>query len=305
VVPIDLCDAVGGFSALLRRVIGEDIELEVQRPVERLVVDADATQLEQVLLNLATNARQAMPAGGKLTIGLRRTTFDEALAARHPGAKAGDYAELAVSDNGVGMAPQTLARAFEPFFTTKPGGTGLGLAVVHGIVLQHRGLVDIQSRPHEGTRFSVFLPLAPSTGEQAGEAAPRRAPQLQGGSETVLVAEDEPSLRKMLVTTLRELGYSVIEAGDGEEAARAFEAARGTVDLAILDVVMPKLGGVEACARMRAIAPSLKVVFTTGYAPETAQVSEIVTREGHALLSKPFSLDVLARRVRDVLDGRA
>jgi PAS domain S-box-containing protein len=304
VVPLDLGEAVDGFTALLRRVIGEDVEFEVQRPAERLVVDADSTQLEQVLLNLATNARQAMPSGGKLTIQLRRTFFDEALASRHAGASVGDHVELTVRDNGVGMDPQTLARASEPFFTTKPGGTGLGLAVVHGVVHQHRGLLDVESSPGEGTRVSIFFPLSTSPRGPAEEPKWQRAPQPQGGSETVLVAEDEPSLRRMLAITLGELGYSVIAAGDGQEAARAFEAAPDAVDLAILDVVMPKLGGVEAYARMRAIAPSLKVIFTTGYAPESAQVSEIVTRGRHALLSKPFSLDVFATKVREILDGR-
>ena len=204
------------------------------------------------------------------------------------------------------MDAHTQTRAFEPFFTTKADGTGLGLAMVHGIVHQHRGFVHVESQVGQGTTLQRLS--AHRAGGARGE--PRRArrkmsPVVQGGSETVLVAEDEPSLRKMLASSLGELGYSVIAAADGEQAARAFEAARGAVGLAILDVVMPKLGGVEAYARMRAVCPSLKVIFTTGYAPESARVGDLAAREGHAILSKPFSLDALGRKVREILDARA
>ncbi len=304
-VALDLGETVSEFLSLLRRVIGEDVELEVQRTGETLVVQADATQLEQVLLNLATNARQAMPSGGKVVIKLDRARFDEADVARHRWASVGEYAELTVTDSGMGMDPDTQTRAFEPFFTTKADGTGLGLAMVHGIVHQHRGFAHVESQVGRGTSVSVFLPLASVALPEKREERREDAPLVKGGHETVLVAEDEPSLRKMLAISLGELGYSVIATADGEQAARAVEAARGAVGLAILDVVMPKLGGVEAYARMRAVAPSLRVIFTTGYAPESARVSDLAAREGHAILNKPFSLDALGRKVREVLDARA
>jgi two-component system cell cycle sensor histidine kinase/response regulator CckA len=302
--PLDLGETVEEFIGLLRRIIGENVELEVLGAGEPLTVSADASQLEQVLLNLATNARQAMPAGGRFTVRLGTARFDEAYAAQHPWARPGDYAELTVMDTGVGMDTRTQARALEPFFTTRSEGTGLGLAVVHGIVHQHRGLLRVESQPGAGTRVSVFLPIAPGARPGPPERPVRDEAPVRGGSETVLLAEDEPALRKMLERTLTGLGYRVILARDGEEAARAFEAAHHEIALAILDVVMPKASGVEAYARMRAIAPSLRVIFTTGHAPESAAVSEILSSGGHALLSKPFSLEHLGRTVRETLDAR-
>jgi len=302
--PLDLGQTVEEFLGLLRRIIGEDVELDVVGAGEPLVVSADASQLEQILLNLATNARQAMPSGGRFTIRLGRARFDEAYAAKHPWASRGDYAELTVTDTGVGMDAKTQARALEPFFTTKREGTGLGLAVVHGIVHQHRGLLHVESQPGAGTRVSVFLPIALEARPEPPERRPRSGTDVRGGQETLLLAEDEPALREMLASTLAGLGYRVIVARDGEEAARALEGARDEVALAILDVVMPRLGGVQAYLRMRAVSPSLSVVFMTGHAPESAQVSEIVSSGRHALLAKPFGLDELGRTVREALDAQ-
>ena len=297
---LDLGATIGEFVPLLRRVIREDIELVVRRPPQPLAVMADALQLEQVLLNLCTNARQAMPSGGRIVIDLRHSRFDARRVSREPWASIGDYAEVRVVDTGVGMDEATRARIFEPFFSTRSEGTGLGLAMVHGIVHQHRGFLHVESRPGEGTTVRVLLPLA----KAAERDEPRRVSHtpMPGAGETILLAEDEPALRRLLASTLVELGYEVVVAENGEEAVRTFEARRGRIALAILDVVMPILGGLQACKRMRELEPGVKVIFMTGYAPESAQMSEFLTGGGHALLTKPFTLKELGRKVRDTLD---
>ena len=288
---LDVGEMVDDFLQLLRRVIGEDVELVIARSPEPLIVSADPSQLEQVLLNLCTNARQAMPGGGRITLETRRARFDEADVQREPWAAVGDET--------------TRARVFEPFFTTKPDGTGLGMAMVHGIVHQHRGLVHVESRPGGGTTVHVYLPIAAEAVDAVRDEKPSNGVLVRGGRETLLVAEDEPPLRGLLALTLSELGYDVITASDGEEAARTFAGRRGRISLAILDVVMPHLGGVQAYERMRALDPSLKVIFITGYAPQHAQVSRILENGGNALLHKPFALKDLGHKVRETLDGRA
>ncbi len=298
--PLDLGETIEEFLPLLRRVISEDFELVVREPEEPLAVLADALQLEQVLLNLCTNARQAMLSGGKIILELRRSTFDAARVAREPWAAIGDYAELRVVDSGIGMDEATRARIFEPFFSTKSEGTGLGLAMVHGIVHQHRGFVQVESRPGEGTTVRVLLPIA--EGVEVAERKRTSAAPTPGSGETILLAEDEPALRRLLASTLVELGYEVIVAENGEEAVRAFEARRDPIALAVLDVVMPRLGGLQACQRLRALDPRLKVIFMTGYAPDSSQVSEFVAGGLYALLTKPFTLKELGRKVRDTLD---
>ncbi len=301
--PLDLGETIEEFLPLLRRVISEDIELAVHRPEEPLIVLADALQLEQVLLNLCTNARQAMPAGGRIVLELHRSTFDARRVAREPWASTGDYAEVRVVDTGIGMDEATRTRIFEPFFTTKKEGTGLGLAMVHGIVHQHRGFLHVDSRPGGGTTVRVLLPLG--EGATVGVRKPLGGALARGDGEIILLAEDEPALRRLLARTLVELGYEVVAVENGEEALLAFEGRRGEIALAILDVVMPKLGGVQACKDMRVLEPGLKVLFMTGHAPESAQVSEFVTGGGHALLSKPFTLQELGRKVRETLDEPA
>jgi PAS domain S-box-containing protein len=309
---LDLGEALDDFVPLLRRAIGEDVDLVVRRADEPLVVSADASQLEQVLLNLCTNARQALPSGGSITIETMRTRFEAGDVAQAPWATPGHWAEVRVTDDGAGMDSETRERVFEPFFTTKTEGTGLGLAMVHGIVHQHRGLVHVDSRRGEGTTVRVCLPIL--AGASVQPPAPVEAPRTtaRGGGETVLVAEDEPALRGLLAQTLSDLGYDVVTAADGEKAEAAFAARGGKIALAILDVVMPRLGGVQAYERMAAVDPALKVVFMTGYAPGNGNgeghthtaVGDIVARGGHALLMKPFDLDELGRAVRETLDAR-
>jgi CheY-like chemotaxis protein len=198
------------------------------------------------------------------------------------------------------MDEATRARIFEPFFSTRSDGTGLGLAMVHGIVHQHRGFLHVESRPAKGTTVRVLLPLAKDAARDEQKRAVRTP--LPGAGETILLAEDEPALRRLLASTLVELGYEVVVAENGEEAVRAFEARRGRIALAILDIVMPIVGGLQACKRMRGLEPGLKVIFMTGYAPESAQMSEFLAGGGHALLTKPFTLKELGRKVRDTLD---
>ena len=300
---VDLRDAIEEFLPILRRIVGEDVGLVMARAPERLVVDADVSQLEQVLLNLCTNARQATPAGGEVRVETHLTRMDATKILREPWARAGDYAEVRVIDTGCGMDGKTRERMFEPFFTTKSDGTGLGLAIVHGIVHQHQGLLHVESNPGRGTTIRALFPLA---GRRAAEAATNReatGPARRGG-ETILVAEDEPALRRIVATTLTDLGYEVVAVQDGDEAIRVFESRQGRpIAMALLDVIMPIVGGVRAYERMRALDPSLKVIFMTGYAPESAQVSAIAAHGGHAVLTKPFSIHELGRRVRATLDA--
>ena len=298
--PLELNQALVEVTRLLQRVVGEDVALEFRASASPLVVRADPSQLEQVLLNLCTNARQAMPRGGRLVIETRRAGFDDAFVERNPWARVGEFAELRVTDSGEGMDEPTRRHIFEPFFTTKKEGTGLGLAVVHGIVQQHEGFLDVESTPGAGTSMHVYLPLTrekalAEVARSEGADVPRR------GHELVLVAEDERPLRNLLLLSLEELGYEVLTAADGEEATRVFEANRSRIDLVILDVVMPRLGGPEALARMRVIEPSLRAILTTGHAPDTAFLSELAEAGALTILPKPFALDELGRKVGEML----
>ncbi|MBK7585110.1 MAG: PAS domain S-box protein [Myxococcales bacterium] len=298
---LDLSVVTREFSAMLTRIVGEDVTLAVEAPAEALPVLADRTQLEQIILNLATNARQAMPNGGKLRISTCELVVDAAYIAQHPWASPGHVAELCVMDSGVGMDASTLARSFEPFFTTKRDGTGLGLAVVHGIVKQHSGAIGVESVSGQGTTVRVQFPLATTRAPQV-TLPPRRA--ASRGTERLLVAEDEPLLRLSAERSLSRLGYRVISTGDGEEAVDAFERTPDDFDLVVLDVVMPRLGGREALDRMRSRRPNLKVLFVTGYAPESTGISEALTDPELDLLRKPFTSSELAERVRAVLERR-
>ncbi|HEX3343087.1 MAG TPA: PAS domain S-box protein, partial [Polyangiaceae bacterium] len=241
--PVDVGAQVEDFTRMIQRIVGEDVELVVVRARETVAVRADPTQLEQVLLNLCTNARQAMPEGGKLVLESRAVDLDDAFAEKHPWSRAGAFAEITVSDSGVGMDAATMAHIYEPFFTTKRDGTGLGLATVYGIVQQHGGFLDVESTPGGGTTFRVFLPRttdrAHATSRHDGERAP--VPHELRGKEVVLVAEDEPSLRALVTITLTDLGYHVIASRDGAEAVREFERHAAEIGLVVLDVVMPRL----------------------------------------------------------------
>jgi len=288
-VPLDLNAIVTELLTILRRLIEESIEIVFDPAQDLPSVLADAAQIEQVVLNLCLNARDAMPEGGRLTLS---TAVEEAHGER--------WVALAVADTGVGMSADVREHAFEPFFTTKaPGrGTGLGLATVYGVVEQHGGTVRLHSEPGHGARFEVLLPASSDPAVSRTSAQPGAAPR---GVETILVAEDEAGVRTAVTGLLEEAGYRVLLASDGEEAVRLFELHRGEVALALLDVVMPRLGGPAAARRMRELQADLPLVFTSGhgYAPE--QASEGLS--GAMRLDKPYVLDTLLRIVRQALDA--
>jgi two-component system cell cycle sensor histidine kinase/response regulator CckA len=300
---LDLGGAVTDFARMIRRVVGEDVDLRVEQIGPSIVVRADPVQLEQVLMNLCMNARQAMPTGGALHIGTRAVDLDDAFVARNAWARAGAFAEIAVRDVGVGMEAQTLSRAFEPFFTTKAEGTGLGLSTVYGIAKQHEGFVRAESSPGAGTTVSVYLPrmVDATTTPTAPESSPE--PDTLRGSELVLVAEDEPALRSLFETTLVELGYRVVTARDGVEAVEAFGRYADEIAVAVLDVVMPRFDAREAYERMRRVRPDLKVIFATGYAPASTRIAELIGSRDIVLLQKPLSPLALVASIRKMIDA--
>jgi PAS domain S-box-containing protein len=299
---LDLNAVVSDTEKMLRRMIGEDVRLATSPAPGLWLVKADPGQVEQVLLNLAVNARDAMPTGGRLTIETRNVELDAGYAAGHPGAHPGPHVLLAVSDTGCGMTDEVKARIFEPFFTTKgPGkGTGLGLATVYGIVTQSGGHVGVYSEAGVGTTFKVYLPRAegPVGGSKvrAGALAPPR------GAETVLLVEDDPGVRALSRHILAGCGYTVLEAGDGDEAARAAVRHAGLVHLLVTDVVMPGGGGRAVADRLLERCPGLKVLYVSGYTDD-AVVRHGVLHESVNFLQKPFTPAALAWKVREVLDG--
>jgi CheY-like chemotaxis protein len=299
---LDLNAVVADTEKMLCRVIGEDVRLSTAPAPGLWPVRADPGQVEQVLLNLAVNARDAMPTGGRLTIETRNVELDEEYARTHPGARPGPHALLAVSDTGCGMTDEVKARIFEPFFTTKgPGkGTGLGLATVYGIVTQSGGHVGVYSEVGVGTTFRVYLPRAdgPASGSKskAGALAPPR------GTETVLLVEDDPGVRALTRHILAGCGYAVLEAGDGDEAARAAARHAGPIHLLVTDVVMPGRGGRAVAERLLERHPGLKVLYVSGYTDD-AVVRHGVLHEVVNFLQKPFTPAALAHKVREVLDG--
>jgi two-component system cell cycle sensor histidine kinase/response regulator CckA len=287
--------------SLLRSVIGERIRIDLDLAQDLAPVWGDPGQIEQVLMNLCLNARDAMPQGGQLLIETRNAEVGEDYQRAHPYAVPGRYVLLRVADTGTGMDAATLEHIFEPFFTTKEmgRGTGLGLATVYGIVKQHKGFIDVDSAPGQGTAFRVYLP--PGRGAPAVQNK-HDPPSIRRGSETILVAEDNEALRDAVKEILESLGYRAVLAADGEEAVRVFEENPASIDIVFLDVVMPHLNGPEAYARMSLLKPGLPVVFTTGYASE-ANLIAIPSQDKCAVLQKPYGSQYLAQTLREVLDG--
>jgi len=298
--PLRLNDVVRKSLNFLARLIGEDIELKTVLNKDGPIVLADSGQIEQVLMNLATNARDVMPKGGTLIIESGTVELGEAFVKAHPYGKPGRYALLCVSDSGSGMDEQTRARIFEPFFTTKGEGrgTGLGLSIVYGIVKQHKGYIHVYSEKKIGTTFKIYLPVSRDTVEDRKPPVPEQ--EVAGGSETILVAEDDEMLRRLTTSVLRSFGYAVLEASDGEEAVALFREHQG-IDLVLSDVVMPKMNGKEAFQEMRKIRPDIPALFTSGYTREVINTRGILD-EGLDLVMKPVSPLELVRRVRCVLD---
>lgn len=298
---LDLNLVVADMEQMLRRLIGEDVELVSVLEPTLGCVKADPGQIEQVIVNLAVNARDAMPRGGKLTIETADAELDEAYARQHVAVVPGPYVMLAVSDTGTGMDPEIQDRIFEPFFTTKEKGegSGLGLATVYGIVKQSGGNIWVYSEPGRGTTFKIYLPRV----DEPAEPLPRREEpgSLPRGAETVLVVEDEPAVRELTARVLRGAGYTVLEAPGGEEALKWVESHRGAIHLLLTDAVMAGMSGRELAERIEATRPGTKVVYMSGYT-DNAIVRHGLLEPGVALLQKPFTPIALARKVREVLD---
>jgi CheY-like chemotaxis protein len=291
-------------GSLLKRVIGEDVELGFELDPTLGLVKVDRTQFEQAIVNLAVNARDAMPQGGWLRLGTRNVELDQTFTASHPDVRSGHYAQVTVSDSGHGIDAGKVARIFDPFFTTKPvgKGTGLGLAMVYGFLKQSGGHVEVDSRLDQGTTFRLYLPLV---GEPSVEAPPRRPelPKGAGGAETILLVEDEDAVRRLCMRVLVASGYSVLEARNGEEAIELMARHAGELDLLVTDLVMPRVGGRQLAAKFRESSPELRILFLSGYTEDVPLAHEFGARVG--FLQKPFAPAALANKVRALLDGES
>jgi CheY-like chemotaxis protein len=299
---VDLNEVVANMTRMLRRLIGEHIILEARYDSVTALVNADLGMMEQILVNLAVNSRDAMPQGGRLVLETSSATLDLAEVAGKPGARPGNFIHIEVSDTGSGISPENLPRIFEPFFTTKePGkGTGLGLATVFGIVERHQGWIEIQSELELGTTFHIYLP-------QLEQPAVVPAPTLKGhpvrgGHETILLVEDETALRQMFSHILEQKGYRVYEAESGVAAMRLWQFHRAEINLLLTDMVMPGgMGGRELAERMLSEKPELKVIYCSGYTDDMLGKDSLLRVHGN-FMEKPFTPDTLLRRMRDYLD---
>jgi len=300
-VVFDLNAAIVDLAKFLPRLLGEDVEMKFAAASEPAYVKVDPIAIKQVIMNLAINARDAMPGGGTLTIETANVELDEAGAARHADVKPGSYVMLAVSDTGTGMDPETRARIFEPFFTTKEQdvGTGLGLSTAYGIIKQSGGHIDVDTAIGKGTTFRIYLPRSR---RGPGAASPQEAvPEVRGGSETILVVEDEEVVRGLARRALERYGYRVLVAADGEQALRLARQHPGRIHLLLADVVMPRISGPELAARLADFRPGIRVLFMSGHAVLTGGQQEWLPTSA-PLLGKPFTARALAGKVREVLD---
>jgi signal transduction histidine kinase/ActR/RegA family two-component response regulator len=300
---LDLNGVLQNLTSMLQRLLGEDIALQTDCPANLSRLEADAGMLEQVVMNLAVNSRDAMPKGGQLLIRTSDAEIDQEYVRRQPDSRTGRFVCLTVADTGCGMDAKTRERIFEPFFSTKPvgKGTGLGLATVYGIVTQHQGWIEVASEPNAGTTFKIFFPAYLKTVEPEVEPL-GRAEKVRGGKETILVVEDEPVLRELVGRMLNQFQYRVLEAGSGPEALEVWAQQQGKIDLLLTDMVMPEgLTGRDLANQFKQCKPSLKVIYTSGYSPDI--VGEDSGRNGTVFLSKPYLPAQLAQAVRRSLDA--
>jgi PAS domain S-box-containing protein len=298
-VVLDLNAVIDETAQMVKRLIGEDIEFRVS-PAESLwTIEADSGQMVQVLMNLCVNARDAMPQGGTLTIATGNVTVEEGSIGRRSYVSPGDYVQLSVTDTGMGISKDVQDQIFEPFFTTKEvgKGTGLGLAMIYGVVKQSGGYVWVDSEPGQGACFTIYLPRVKGT---IAPAISAEAEALPPGTETLLIAEDEESLRKMMCEHLRSLGYTVLEASSGQQALSVASQHVGHIDLLITDLVMPKMSGRELSEKLGSLRPDLKTIYMSGYTDDTV-VRHGISERGITLLQKPFRLDTLTHKVGDAL----
>ncbi|NVN91773.1 MAG: response regulator [Desulfuromonadales bacterium] len=299
--PEEVNEIVRTIDKILRRVIGDDIAFHSRCTPEKLVIMADSGQMEQVLMNLAVNARDAMPRGGVLNLETERVELTEELP--DPSLVPGSYARITVSDTGCGIDEEIRQRIFEPFFTTKEvgRGTGLGLSIVYGIIKQHGGVVTMQSEVSKGTCFRIYLPLIEAASTMLRESQPTT--RMVGGTETILVAEDNDGVRHFLVKTLKDFGYQVIEAQNGEDALAKYRANCNRIQLMLLDVVMPGMNGREVCDAVKEEGGQVRVLFVSGFTADIIEQQGIVNK-GAAFLAKPVTAHALLSKVREVLDRR-
>jgi signal transduction histidine kinase/ActR/RegA family two-component response regulator len=297
---LDLNVVAGEIEQMLRRLIGENIELTSRQMPNLGCVRADPGQIEQVIMNLAVNARDAMPRGGRLTIQTANVQVDEATARRHPGMRPGAYVTLEVRDTGVGMDPDTKSHIFEPFFTTKEKGrgTGLGLATTYGIVKQSDGYIAVESELGQGTAFRIYLPQVAESVETLRPAT--RRVELPGGHETILLVEDEEHLRNLAREFLEMSGYAVLEAADGAAAMHQAGKHDGPIHLLLTDVIMPGMSGPDLALRLKESRPETRVVFVSGYTDDALEAHGVGS--AGSLLAKPFTREAVARKVREALD---
>ncbi len=302
--PININSCIRNARTFLERIIGEDINLKISLTESDVLINADKGHIEQVLMNLAANARDAMPSGGILSIGSDLLEIDEQYIKLHGYGTPGRYALIIFADNGCGMNEETRQRIFEPFFTTKETGkgTGLGLSIIYGIVKQHNGHIGVYSEPGQGTTFRILLPLMPEDGAvQDGETCQEL---LQGGNETILVVDDEASIREYLQLFLTTLGYRVLLAQDGREAIQVFLKKGQDVDLVLMDVIMPNINGKEAARELRKMKTGIKIIFTSGY-PYDLIKERNLQDDNAQLLMKPVSPTDLGKRIRIALNDGA
>jgi len=297
---LDLNLVISDLMKMVRRVIGEDIELKILPGAKLANIHADPGQMEQILMNLAVNSRDAMPKGGSITIATGNRHLTAEFCKTHQWARVGDFVVLTFRDTGCGMDEETRARVFEPFFTTKAPskGTGLGLATVYGIVKQHEGLIQVASELGKGTQFEIYLPAC---APQESHPRTRRAVTTPRGTETVLLAEDDEIVRRLIVRVLKRSGYAVLVAEDGQQALDILEEKAGEVAIAVLDVVMPKVSGRVVYERILEIAPNIPVLFCSGYSTDSLH-TEFIAEQGLQVMPKPYNPDDLLIKMREMLD---
>ncbi len=296
---LNLNRTVGHLLDMLNRLIGEDIAINIDLEPDLWTLRADEASIEQVIMNIAVNAREAMPKGGELTINTENVTLDEKDCKAIPEARPGNFACLSVADTGVGMDKETMQHIFEPFFTTKETGAGLGLSVAYGIVKQHEGWISVYSEPGQGSMFQVYLPALPIEAERE-TVVTISLEELQGSGERILLVEDEEDVREFLTRALRENGYVAFEAANAKEALDIFEREKEDLHLVLADVVLPDLSGLELVDQLLSRNPQLLVLMSSGYTDDKSQWP-VIRERGFPFLQKPYALADLLRVIREVI----